>query len=181
MFVSFMSGNTTELAVAGAAAQVVDVASTGGVVALFVAGVTSGRLLGRLAAAWRRPMILVVEAALLALAAAIAPAAVASIAAMALAMGLQNTVHPPGDSTLGRTYVTGTLVRFGEQLADALCDRSGAARWGWAPYLALWTGLALGATAGALAYRAFGGRAVAAPAAVLLALAAASARARRAA
>lgn len=172
LFVSFMSGDTTQFAVASAQASAVKAGAAAGVVALFVLGVAAGRLISHLAPRRRRVAVLVVEALLLGAAAAMATKGWAVIVLMVLAMGLQNAVvHKAGDTTTSLTYVTGTLVRFGENLVDALFARKAEDRWAWAPYLALWTGLVLGAIAGAAAYAAFAVHALAAPAALLLALA----------
>src|ERR1700688_106891 len=57
-------------------------------------------------------------------------------AAIVVAMGLENAVFQiRGGAGLGLTYVTGALVKVGQQLAAAL---TGGARWGWAPNLLLW-------------------------------------------
>jgi uncharacterized membrane protein YoaK (UPF0700 family) len=90
---------------------------------------------------------------------------------MALAMGAQNgVVHRAGQTRTSTSFVTGTLVQFGERLADALLS-TGPAR-AWAPYLVLWAGLIAGGAAGAAAYTAFGTRSVLIPAGCALILAA---------
>jgi uncharacterized membrane protein YoaK (UPF0700 family) len=74
----------------------------------------------------------------------------AAVAAMVLAMGLENAVFQiEGGAGLGLTYVTGALVKVGQLLATAL---TGGPRWGWAPNLLLWAALVAGAACGALAY-----------------------------
>jgi uncharacterized membrane protein YoaK (UPF0700 family) len=74
----------------------------------------------------------------------------AAIAAIVLAMGLENAVFQiDGGAGLGLTYVTGALVKVGQLLATAL---SGGPRWHWAPYLLLWAALVAGSLCGALAY-----------------------------
>lgn len=169
VFVSFMSGDTTRLAVAGAAADAAWAADMAGLIALFVAGVAAGRLITRISGARRRPAVLIAEAVLLILA-MFAPAPRLSIVGMALAMGAQNAlIHRAGDTTTSLTYVTGTLVRFAERLVDAFWDR-GPARWAWAPYLLQWSALLAGAVGGAFAFGALGLRALAGPIAVLCAL-----------
>lgn len=155
LFVSFMSGNSTRLAVG----LVVDpaVARTAiGLLAAFVGGVVGGTLIAAAAGAWRKPVILLVVAALLALAAYGDMRGTEGWATplMAAAMGCANTLFQrAGEVSIGVTYMTGTLVKFGQRLADAL---TGGARWRWVPYLALWVGLVAGAVAGSLSYRAFG-------------------------
>jgi uncharacterized membrane protein YoaK (UPF0700 family) len=152
-FVSFMSGNSTRLAVAVAQGSAL---TGGGLIAIFVAGVALGSLAGRLAGAGRAPAVLCLVALLLALAAGLGSAgfAVPAITCMALAMGAENAVfEQDGEVQIGLTYMTGTLVKLGQRITAALF---GGAPWAWAPYLLLWLGLVLGAVAGAAAYGRFG-------------------------
>jgi uncharacterized membrane protein YoaK (UPF0700 family) len=154
-FVSFMSGNSTRLGVglAGRSAEAVAAAS---LIALFVAGVVAGSLLGHFAGRRRRPAVLALVALLLCAAAwagTVAGPWGAGIA-MALAMGAENAVfEKDGEVQIGLTYMTGTLVKLGQRLGGALL---GGPSWAWAPYLLLWGGLALGAALGALAHAALG-------------------------
>jgi uncharacterized membrane protein YoaK (UPF0700 family) len=150
-FVSFMSGNSTRLAV-GVARNAAFAATALALVAAFVTGVMIGSLVGRKAGARRPPAVLLLVTAALALAAAIAPAAppLATFALVASGMGAVNMVFEAnGDVRLGLTYMTGTLVRIGQRLALAL---SGGDRWAWAPFALLWLGLIGGAVAGALLF-----------------------------
>jgi uncharacterized membrane protein YoaK (UPF0700 family) len=168
LFASYMSGNSTQLAVAAAQAAWGDARSAGGVVTLFVAGVMTGRLLGMAAGNWRRCAILSVEAVLLG-AAALASFNV-TIVLIVFAMGMQNAVlRRAGDVKVSLTYVTGTLVTFAEKLADALV---GAVRpFAWTSEALLWIGLVIGAAAGATVFGDYGAKALFAPAAVAAALA----------
>ena len=150
-FVSFMSGNSTRLAV-GVARNAVFAMTALALVAAFVGGVMVGALLGHRARARRAPAVLLLVTVALAIAAAIAPFAppLATFALVALAMGAVNMVFDgQGDVRLGLTYMTGTLVRIGQKLAIAL---DGGERWSWAPFLMLWLGLIGGAVAGALVF-----------------------------
>ena len=91
---------------------------------------------------------------------------------IALAMGAANAVFQrDGEVSIGVTYMTGTLVKLGQRLAAALL---GGDRWGWLPYLLMWSGLLAGAVAGAALYPLLGMAAlwIAAAAAGLLTLAA---------
>jgi uncharacterized membrane protein YoaK (UPF0700 family) len=172
-FVSFMSGNTTRMAVGihegtGAAGL------AAGLIALFVSGVVAGSLVGRWAGRHRRPAVLVLVALLLAASPLLAGAGTwgFAVAAMALAMGAENAVFErDGEVKIGLTYMTGTLVKLGQRLAAAL---TGGDRWAWAPFLLLWMGLAAGAVAGAACYPLMGLHAlwIAAGASVVLAVAA---------
>lgn len=157
LFVSFMSGNSTQLGVA-----VAQRAAAGWLAAALVAGFVAGVVLGaRVAIAagiWRKPIVLALVAVLLALAAAAAGAApgMAWIAAvlLAVAMGAENTVFQrEGEVSVGVTYMTGTLVKLGQHLAAAI---AGGPRWRWVPYLLLWSGLILGAAIGASLYPVYG-------------------------
>jgi uncharacterized membrane protein YoaK (UPF0700 family) len=73
-----------------------------------------------------------------------------AIAAMALAMGAENTIFEEnGEARIGLTYMTGTLVKVGQRLAGML---SGGDKTAWIPYLALWLGLVTGAVIGSTLY-----------------------------
>jgi uncharacterized membrane protein YoaK (UPF0700 family) len=152
LFVSFMSGNSTRMGVSLAEGQWWHAAKSLGLIALFVIGAAAGSriVLGR--GTNRQPWVLLAEALLLA-AAALCDAfglSSAAVAAMVLAMGLENAVFQiEGGAGLGLTYVTGALVKVGQLLATAL---TGGARWAWVPNLLLWAALVMGASCGALAY-----------------------------
>ena len=150
-FVSFMSGNSTRLGV-GLIERSHDAAIAGGLIATFVVGVIAGSLTGKFAGSHRRPVVLMLVAALLTVAAACAAIGSTPIAvvAMVLAMGAENSVFEHGDDVhIGLTYMTGALVKFGQRAAAALI---GGDRFAWAPYILLWAGLVAGAIAGALTY-----------------------------
>ena len=155
-FVSFMSGNTTRLAVAAAQGGPL---TAGVLIAAFVVGVTLGALAARQAPArLRAAMVLALVAVLLAAAAVLGGIGMALAAglAMAVAMGAENGVFATEDEVhIGLTYMTGTLVKLGQRLAGAL---AGGDRLAFLPYLGLWLGLAAGAAAGAAAYGALGDR-----------------------
>jgi uncharacterized membrane protein YoaK (UPF0700 family) len=173
LFVSFMSGNSTQFAIAAGRASWTLAAPAGAIVGLFVAGVVIGRAIAIGVGRWRRPAILMVEAALLGLAGWAPLPALASGPLMAVAMGAQNVIlHAAGRTTTPLTYVTGSLVKFGEALADALAG-AGAASAPW-PYLALWLGMVAGGTTGAVAYGMLGVRALTLPAVAAVLLAAAT-------
>jgi uncharacterized membrane protein YoaK (UPF0700 family) len=150
-FVSFMSGNSTRLGV-GLATAPQYAAVSAGLIASFVSGVMIGSVIagdGDKKSGFR---VLSFVAGLLASAALSANfhfEAVA-VALMAVAMGAENAVFQrDGEVSIGLTYMTGTLVKFGQRLAAAL---RGGARYAWLPYLMLWAGLIVGAMSGAVAY-----------------------------
>jgi uncharacterized membrane protein YoaK (UPF0700 family) len=152
LFVSFMSGNSTRLGVSLAEANWSNAAEAIGLIALFVTGAACGSLIVLGRGAHRQPWVLLVEAMLLALSALCYALGLpkAAIAAMVLAMGLENAVFQiDGGAGLGLTYITGALVKVAQLLAAAL---SGGARWAWLPNLLLWAALVTGGVCGALAY-----------------------------
>jgi uncharacterized membrane protein YoaK (UPF0700 family) len=152
LFVAFMSGNSTRMGVSLAEGQWWSAAKSLGLIALFVVGAAGGSLMVLGRGMNRQPGVLLAEALLLA-AAALCYAidlSNAAIAAMVLAMGLENAVFQiRGGAGLGLTYVTGALVKIGQLAAMAL---TGGPRWGWVPNLLLWAALVAGSFCGALAY-----------------------------
>jgi uncharacterized membrane protein YoaK (UPF0700 family) len=152
LFVSFMSGNSTRLGVSLAQAHWSNAAEAVGLILLFVTGAACGSLIVLGEGANRQPWVLLAEAALLALAALLSALGQpnAAIAAMVLAMGLENAVFQiDGGAGLGLTYITGALVKVGQFVAAAL---TGGGHWDWVPSLLLWAALVAGAVCGALAY-----------------------------
>jgi uncharacterized membrane protein YoaK (UPF0700 family) len=150
-FVSFMSGNSTRMAV-GIARGPQDAATAAGLITAFVTGVVLGSAIGRLATPHRRPVLLGWIACLLAAGAILNQLAhpIGAVVAMALAMGAENAIfEEDGEVRIGLTYMTGTLVKVGQRLAGALMGDPPLA---WAPYLGLWLGLAAGGFTGALIY-----------------------------
>lgn len=155
-FVSFMSGNSTRLGVGAAALNIEAVGIAGGLIAVFVAGVVIGVLVGREDWRWRRPAILVlVSLSLLAAAVAHGGEPRWAMTAFAFAMGALNALFQrDGDVAIGVTYMTGALVRMGHRIASAL---RGGPRWDFLPFLMLWLSLTGGAVAGAFAFAMIGG------------------------
>ena len=149
-FASFMSGNSTRLAIGLVADRQAAVAA-GGLIGLFILGVMGGALVGELGGRRRARAVLAVVAGLLAAAAGLARAGSPLAAVpMVLAMGAENAVFQRnGDVSIGLTYMTGTLVKFGQRLVAAL---RGGDRLGWLPYGLLWCGLVAGACGGAAVY-----------------------------
>ncbi|MFZ4745479.1 MAG: YoaK family protein [Sphingomonas sp.] len=165
-FVSFMSGNSTRLAV-GSVERAADAAAALALITIFVVGVVIGSLIGRRAGRHQRSSVIVLVAATLMLAAllSIVGQPRAALGLMALAMGAENAIfEAEGEVQIGLTYMTGTLVKFGQRLGTAL---SGGDRWGWLPYAMLWLGLVAGAVAGAVMFPLFGLVSLLLPAALL--------------
>src|SRR6266699_3914473 len=152
LFVSFMSGNSTRMGVSLAEGQWSSAAESLGLIALFVVGAAAGSLIVLGRGVNRQLWVLLAEALLLG-AAALCYAlgfSSAAVAAIVLAMGLENAVFQiKGGAGLGLTYVTGALVKVGQLAAVAL---RGGARWGWVSNLLLWAALVAGSLCGAAAY-----------------------------
>ncbi len=154
LFVSFMSGNSTRLAV-GLAEGSALAWRAALLIAAFVGGVVAGSLLSA-AVRSRAPSILAMVASLLFAAALLDLLGMdnAAIGAMAMAMGCANTVFQrDGEVSIGVTYMTGTLVKLGQRIADAL---RGGDHMAWLPYLLLWLGLIAGAVGGSIGYISIG-------------------------
>ena len=152
LFVAFMSGNSTRLGVSLSEGQWSSAAASLGLIALFVIGAAAGSLIVLGRGVNRQPWILLAEAVLLAIAALCYAFGFsnAAVAAIVLAMGLENAVFQiHGGAGLGLTYVTGALVKVGQLAAVAL---TGGDRWGWASNLLLWAALVAGSLCGAAAY-----------------------------
>ncbi|MBE7186026.1 MAG: DUF1275 domain-containing protein [Methylobacterium mesophilicum] len=160
LFVSFMSGNSTRLAV-GLAGNPLEAATAAGLIACFVGGVVAGSLLAAATGTARKAAVLALVAVLLGCATYLATAHDErwTTLVMAVAMGVANCVFQrDGEVSIGVTYMTGALVKLGQHLAASLLGRD---RFGWAPYLLLWCGLVAGAYAGASVYQRLGAAALA--------------------
>src|SRR5580700_8679196 len=152
LFVSFMSGNSTRMGVSLAQGHWQNAAEALGLTGLFVTGAAAGSLIVLGRGAHRQSFVLLAEALLLAIAALCYTFGFsnAAVAAIVLAMGLENAVFQiDGGAGLGLTYMTGALVKVGQLAAQAL---TGGGRWSWVPNLLLWAALVAGSACGALAY-----------------------------
>jgi len=154
-FVSFMSGNSTRLGVGlvdGSASAYL----AAGLIPLFVLGAASGSAIGHYARQRRRVVVLGFVTSCLFLAAGLSAFGWMhyAIVAMVIAMGAENTVFErEGEVSIGLTYMTGSLVKLGQRLAQAFL---GGSRWSWLPYFLLWGGLVSGVALGAASYAHFG-------------------------
>ncbi|MDH0288643.1 YoaK family protein [Pseudomonas sp. GD04087] len=146
-FVSFMSGNTTRLAVAVSEHDPTTVGRLSLAVVCFVAGNALGIVLARGFKRRAAPLLIVV-AALLGFAALWPvdwnlPAFIAAIVSMGM---LNAVVEQVNGLPIGLTYVTGALSRFGRGLGRWLL---GERYNGWRVQLVPWSGMLLGAAVGA--------------------------------
>jgi uncharacterized membrane protein YoaK (UPF0700 family) len=157
-FVSFMSGNTTRLAVAISDGDVGLTLRLIILVVTFVIGNALGIVIGRIGGRRTLPLLLCI-ATLLCLAAAWPydtqlPALLAAI----IAMGMLNAaVEEVNGLPVGLTYVTGALSRFGRGLGRWML---GERRNGWRVQLVPWSGMFIGAVLGAVLEQHFGLRAL---------------------
>lgn len=166
-FVSFMSGNSTRMAI-GIAQDARPMLTAGALIAGFVGGVVFGSLAGRVLARRRVPVLLAMLGLCLALASVSAGSVptLATLTLVAFAMGAENVVFGgEGEVRFGLTYMTGTLVKMGQHIADALTGQGGRA---WTLYAALWAGLVTGAVLGATLFARAGLAALWVPAATAL-------------
>jgi uncharacterized membrane protein YoaK (UPF0700 family) len=153
LFVSFMSGNSTRLGVYLAEGHWSNATQAIGLIALFVTGAAAGSLIVFTRSVYCQCWVVLAEASLLAAAGLsyTLGAPPLAVAAMVLAMGLENAVFQvDGGAGLGLTYMTGALVKVGQLAAAAL---TGGRRWAWLPNLLLWAAMVVGAICGACVYR----------------------------
>lgn len=156
-FISFMSGNSTQMMVGLVAGQWLRVAQLAGILALFVTGTMAGTFAGHTGRMTRRGLrVLILVTGLLSAAAfsQIMGYSGVAIVFMTLAMGAENAVFQrDSDVVIGLTYMTGTLVKIGQKLAMACLGEEGL---GWVPYLLLWLGLICGGGVGAVLFNVMG-------------------------
>lgn len=147
-FVSFMSGNTTRLAVAISAGDLGLTGRLSLLVATFVVGNALGVVVSRLGRRHALPLLLCIAALLCGGALLPVTDALPALLAAIIAMGMLNAaVEEVNGLPVGLTYVTGALSRFGRGLGRwALGER----RNGWRVQLVPWAGMFVGAVLGAL-------------------------------
>ena len=172
-FVSFMSGNTTQLGY-GTALELWDmVILSASLVALFfigsvvgtLAAITGGSRWGSAAVTFF-VLATLLGSIVMSLAGFGANRAMLLLAAGA---GAQNAILPStGAVRAGATFVTGTLFGAGQDLARALRGQAPPLRW--LQHLSVWTALLSGALAGALAHMGLGPWALLIPVAIYVVL-----------
>lgn len=148
-FVSFMSGNSTRLGIAFGQHAWVQIIQAIGLIFMFLVGVVCSPLIAHAAKQSRTTAVLSFVAVLLVLAALSFQLGHQYLAGtcQVMAMGAINLVFARnGNVSVGLTYMTGSLVKAGKQIARAILGES---RWEFAPYLWLWAGLVGGAALGA--------------------------------
>jgi uncharacterized membrane protein YoaK (UPF0700 family) len=153
-FASFMSGNSTRLAI-GATENWLDVQLAASLIAAFVGGAMVAALLRHRHPARRQAVTLMLVAGLLGIAALFADfGSTWPMLLLAGAMGAVNLLfEADGDIRVGLTYMSGTLVRLGQGLADLLTRRPPAE---WQKPLLLWGGFIGGGLIGVGLYARIG-------------------------
>jgi uncharacterized membrane protein YoaK (UPF0700 family) len=147
LFISFMSGNSTQLAAALGQGQLGEAGTIAELIVLFVVGAAAGQMLADFTGRRHMTWVLVSVAILLAIAAALETAA----QPMVFAMGALNAaMRRAGSIPISLTFVTGVLVRFGQGIGDFLTRR--VTGWNWLAQGTPWLGLIVGATIGSVVY-----------------------------
>lgn len=156
-FVSFMSGNMTQMSVSIADGLWAAARVPAAVIVLFLLGIALGTVITyvteRYSVRTRKVAVLSVVTALLVLGAILGSFDIVpgAVTAMALSMGAVNSVFQrDGEVTIGVTYMTGALVKMGQRLTGAFL---GGPRWAWLQHFGMCAGLIGGAVLGALAHR----------------------------
>ncbi|MDN4544227.1 MULTISPECIES: YoaK family protein [unclassified Pseudomonas] len=147
-FVSFMSGNTTRMAVAISTGDLGLTLRLVILVATFVLGNALGIIVSRLGGRRALPLLLCIATLLCAAAAWPYDAQLPALLAAIIAMGMLNAaVEQVNGLPVGLTYVTGALSRFGRGLGRWML---GERRDGWRVQLIPWAGMFAGAVLGAV-------------------------------
>lgn len=148
-FASFMSGNTTRLGIGIATGDHNEMTTAGALILGFLCGVMIATMLSARFPARRKPVVMLAVTGLIALTALLAGITDRRfpLILLAVAMGAENGVfNREGEVAIGLTYMTGTLVRFGQRLTGALIGSAPA--FGWVRFLLLWLGFAVGVLIG---------------------------------
>jgi len=147
-FVSFMSGNTTRLAVAISDGDLGLTLRLMILVGTFVVSNALGIVVSRLGGRRALPLLLCIATLLCGAAAWPYDEQLPALLATIIAMGMLNAaVEEVNGLPVGLTYVTGALSRFGRGLGRWML---GERRNGWRVQLIPWTGMFAGAVLGAL-------------------------------
>lgn len=148
-FASFMSGNSTRLAI-GIGGNWHEAGVAASLLLSFLGGVIGATMLGRRAGGRRKAVTLGIVSALIALAALIAdPGDLLPALLLAGAMGAVNTLFErDGEVAVGLTYMTGTLVRLGQNLARWIDRDPDTEHQDWLRHLVLWGGFLGGGLTG---------------------------------
>ncbi|MEP9387990.1 YoaK family protein [Mesorhizobium sp. KR9-304] len=157
LYVSFMSGNSTHLGIVLASGDLPGIVAVAVIVGAFVLGAGVGTWIADAAGTRLLASILTAEAMFLAVALALSlqgnnhPA----LLLVAMAMGMQNTMHQViAGADVGKSFITGALFGLGQSIARLLRGRGKAGEV--ASNLLSWIAFVAGATIGTLAVLSFG-------------------------
>lgn len=120
-------------------------------------GAFVGTLLAMIAGSWKLVLILAIKVALFALASVLVVmnASFVALLPVAIAMGLQNTVHQVvGGADIGKSFVTGALFSMGQALAKLLTGTAKNSEW--LGYATSWGSFVGGALIGAISLTRYG-------------------------
>ncbi len=146
LFVSFMSGNTTLLGMALGERDWSRAGPILGLVGLFVAGAAVGAVLGAIGGPRHAAVVAMSVAAILGVP-LLRPGW--AVPAFVVAMGSLNaSLDHVGQAGISSTYVTGTLVKFGQGIGRALVGQ--LSDWSWIWQAPMWLSLLAGAVAATL-------------------------------
>ncbi|MGH7046446.1 MAG: YoaK family protein, partial [Stellaceae bacterium] len=135
LYVSYMSGNSTQMAIDAGRLRLGEAGAILVLIGLFVIGAAGGQILAHLFGRRHLTAVLAVVMVLLAVSAALDTAT----KPMVLAMGALNAaMHRAGNVPVNLTFVTGTLVRFGQGLGDFAIGRPSS--WVWLQQAVPWLG-----------------------------------------
>lgn len=147
-----MSGNSTRSGIALGKGNIDYALQGGSIILLFICGVVAGTIVAAYHERRGRQFVLAFVSLCLAIAAMGQNFGATSItiAAAAVAMGAENAVFQrEGEIAVALTYVTGALVKLGQQIAGILTRRESNP---WLPYAMLWLALVAGASLGSVLF-----------------------------
>jgi uncharacterized membrane protein YoaK (UPF0700 family) len=151
LFVSFMSGNSTQLAAALGYGNLAEASLIAELIVLFVLGAAAGQVLAEFTGKRHMTWILLAVTILLVITAYTGTA----FQPMVFAMGALNAaMRRAGNIPISLTFVTGVLVRFGQSFGDFLFGRISV--WSWLAQGTPWVGLIAGATIAGAVYKQIG-------------------------
>lgn len=147
-FISFMSGNTTQLAVAISEGNTDIIFRLGFVLFAFIAGNAIGVIFRNFSGRQALPLLLLIAILLSSSVLLSVEFTTSSLLIAVLSMGMLNAVvEQINGSSVGLTYVTGGLSRLGRTIGRWL---TGERCSGWILQLVPWIGMFVGATLGAI-------------------------------
>ena len=157
LYLSFMSGNSTQFGMAVARGDTHVVGWAGAVIATFVLGAFLGSLAHAAEGRVGMPLVLACELVCLVSAWSLDGVVATNVALLfvALAMGMQNTLHKAvAGAATGKSFITGALFGTGDALARVCLGRAHVAEA--AANAVSWLAFVAGVTCGALGVGAFG-------------------------